>query len=197
MALTDTLAAMVGHYGIAGLFASVGLESLGLPLPGETAIVLSAGLAARGDLNILAVVIAAITAAIVGDNIGYLIGRRLGRPVILRYGGRVGITPAVFDRAEAIIRRRGALMVAAARFVVLLRQLNGLVAGTAGMPWRRFLIANIIGAAAWVGVWATVGYRLGAAVYLVPFLLRHLSLVAMIAIPLLILALLVLDLRRS
>jgi len=74
-------------------------------------------------------------------------------------------------------------MVVAARFVVVLRQLNGLVAGSTGMHWVRFLAANLVGAALWVGFWSTLAYQFGHSAALVPFILQHLSVVAMIIVP--------------
>ncbi len=80
--------------------------------------------------------------------------------------------------------------------MVILRQLNGLVAGTTGMPWLHFLAANLVGAALWVGLWATLAYKFGQKLDVLPFFWHHLSLVAAIAIPLLILGLAALRLRR-
>ncbi len=180
---------LIAEYGVAALFASVTLESLGAPLPGESAVMVSSAAAARGVLDIRMVVLAAVAGSVLGDNIGYLIGRRYGRGVLTRYGGRIGITDANLDRAEAVARSRGPVMVVFARFVVLLRQLNGIVAGTTGMAWPAFLIANTIGAVLWVGVWSTLAYHFGHSATLVPLLMHHLGLVAAIVVPLLIVAL--------
>ena len=194
--LSHFLAGFIAHYGIPALFVSVALEALGAPLPGETAIIVASGAAAAGKLNITAVALTAFLAAIVGDNTGYLIGRKLGRPVIIRYGARIGLTDKNFDRVEAVAKKYGPLMVVVARFVVVLRQLNGIVAGTTRMPWPTFLLANAIGAALWVGVWTTLAYRFGHSTEIVPYLWHHLNLVAAIAIPLLILTLAWLHLRH-
>jgi membrane protein DedA with SNARE-associated domain len=188
---------LIAQYGIAALFVSVTLEALGAPLPGESAIIVASGAAAAGKLSIEAVAIAAFLAAVLGDNIGYLIGRRLGRPVITRYGARFGMTDRNLDRAEAIVRRHGPLMVLFARFVVVLRQLNGLVAGTTGMRWPVFLAANAAGAALWVGLWTTLAYRFGHSTDIVPFLWHHLNLVAAVGVPLLIAGLAYLHFRRA
>jgi membrane protein DedA with SNARE-associated domain len=194
--LAHHLEGLISQYGIAALFASVMLESLGAPLPGESAVILAASAAAEGRLDIRAVVAAAFFAAVAGDNVGYLLGRRLGRPVITRYGARFGLTDAAFDRVEAVARRRGPLMVVAARFVVVLRQLNGIVAGTTGMPWPVFLLANAVGAALWVGAWATLAYRFGHSTDIVPFLWHHLNAVMAVAVPLLVVVLAILHFRR-
>ena len=195
-ALVQHFESFVGEYGVVALFLTLFFETLGAPLPGESALILASGAAAAGKLDIRAVVLAAWLGSILGDNAAYLIGRKLGRPAVLRYGGRVGVTEGAYAKAEAITHRYGPLMVVAARFVVILRQLNGLVAGTTGMPWLHFLAANLVGAALWVGLWATLAYKFGQKLDVLPFFWHHLSLVAAIAIPLLILGLAALRLRR-
>jgi len=187
---------MISQYGIPALFLSVTLEALGAPLPGESAVILASTAAAAGKLDIYAVAATAFLAAVVGDNIGYLLGRKLGRPVITRYGARFGLTDANFERVEAVARKHGPMMVVVARFVVVLRQLNGIVAGTTGMPWPIFLAANAVGAALWVGVWATLAYKFGHATDVLPFLWHHLSAVMAIGVPLLIAGLAFLHFRR-
>lgn len=183
-------------YGAAALFVCLMLESLGAPVPGESAVIFAAAAAAEGKLDIRTVALAAFAGAVLGDNIGYLIGRRLGRPVILRFGRRFGFGEAQLDRAEAIARRRGPLMVVFARFVVLLRQLNGIVAGTTGMNWATFGAANAVGAALWVGVWTTLAYRFGRSAHdFLPFLWRHASVVAAVLVPVLVLGFVVVRLR--
>ena len=179
----------IAAYGAVALFLCMTLESLGAPVPGESAVI-AASAAAAGKLSISAVAVAAFAGAVLGDNIGYLIGRRVGRPVILRFGARFGVGEAQLAKAEALARRHGPVMVVFARFVVLLRQLNGIVAGTTGMHWATFGIANAVGAALWVGVWTTLAYRFGhEAKDFLPFLWRHLHLVAAIAVAVLLLAL--------
>jgi len=195
-ALIQHFESFVGEYGVVALFLTLFFETLGAPLPGESALILASGAAAAGKLDIRAVVLAAWLGSILGDNAAYLIGRKLGRPAVLRYGSRVGVTEGAYAKAEAITHRYGPLMVVAARFVVILRQLNGLVAGTTGMPWLHFLAANLVGAALWVGLWATLAYKFGQKLDVLPFFWHHLSLVAAIAIPLLILGLAALRLRR-
>src|SRR5262249_45053314 len=113
-----------------------------------------------GDLSILAVVVAAWSAAVLGDTTGYFIGRVGGRPLLMRFGPRIGLTKERFERVAGEARRHGFIMVMLARFVFGLRQLNGLVAGSLSMPLTRFVPANAIGAALWVGAWVVVPYSL-------------------------------------
>ena len=199
MSLSHYLTNFVSHYGVAALFLTITLETLGAPLPGESSILISSGLAARGELSPYGVAIAAFLGAILGDNIAYVIGRKFGRPVIIRYGTRVGVTGKAFDRAEGMMQRHGPLIVIGARFVVLLRQMNGLVAGTTGMRWQVFVPANIVGAALWAGAYTFIGYSLGKSPEIVPDILHHMSLVAMVVVPVLIVAVIAmyLHLRRT
>ena len=152
---------LIEHAGYPGIALIVFVEGFGVPAPGETAIIVGATYAGRGHLNIVVVGVAAALAAIAGDSLGYLIGRTGGRPLVLRYGRYVRLTHERFERMEGFMRRRGPIVVAVARFVEGLRQLNGVVAGASGMPWTRFVLFNAIGAVLWVGVWAPAGYLAG------------------------------------
>ena len=187
---------LVRTYGLVGLFLDVLLESLGLPLPGETLILVAAGLAALGEMNIVAVAITATIAAVVGDNIGYLIGRKFGRGIIIKHGSRFGVTDERLKMVEQTVQKRGPLIVAVARFFVILRQLNGIAAGLAGMSWLRFLIANMIGAVLWVGTWCTIAYYVGTSTSIVPFFWHHLSAIAMVAVAAVLLLLIFLHFRH-
>jgi len=133
--------------------AVIFFESFGAPLPGESLLVLSGVLAARGEISLVGLMIWAWLGAVAGDSVGYWIGRKLGRTLLIHHGSRVGMTQARFEKVEAVFSRYGPIAVAFARFFDILRQLNGLVAGTAGMPWPRFLLFNVIGGFLWVGTW--------------------------------------------
>jgi len=109
----------------------------------------------------LPLIVAYDVAAVAGDNVGYLIGHFGGRRLVLRFGRYVFVTEKRLTKAEDFFGRHGGKIVAVARFIDGLRQLNGIVAGIAGMPWQRFLAFNALGAAAWVGVWTSVGYFAG------------------------------------
>jgi membrane protein DedA with SNARE-associated domain len=159
--LAASLLGLVDRFGYFGVAAIVFIESFGVPAPGETAIIAGATYAGQGHLNVIVVAMVALLAAVTGDSLGYLIGRTGGRPLILRFGRYVRLTPARLDRVERFMARQGPKVVVVARFVEGLRQLNGIVAGVSGMPWPRFVLFNAIGAAAWVGVWSTAGYLAG------------------------------------
>jgi membrane protein DedA with SNARE-associated domain len=155
-------------YGAFALFAVVYLESFGVPLPGESALVAASVLAIRDDLSIVAVVAAAWSGAVLGDTTGYVIGRLGGQRLLMRFAPRIGLTAARFERVTDQVRRYGFVTVMLARFVVVLRQLNGLVAGALSMPLTRFVPANVIGAGLWVGTWALAPYLFGSWFGLIP-----------------------------
>ena len=157
----EHLAPLLDHYGYLAVGLLVFVEDFGVPAPGETILISAAVYAGAGRLNIFAVVVIAIAAAIAGDNVGYLIGRTGGRAFVHRWGRYVFLTPERFERAEKFFVRHGGKVVTIARFVEGLRQANGILAGTTGMPWLRFLAFNSLGAVLWVGLWAGVGYAAG------------------------------------
>jgi len=152
----------IADYGVAAVFVILTLESFGMPLPGESLLIVAAIMAGRGTLSFPALLAAAWAGAVAGDNIGYAIGRSAGHKLADRFGGKIGLTKARLARVEATFAKYGAATVAFARFFNVLRQLNGVVAGTLEMPWWRFLIFNALGAALWVGAWASAGYYFGA-----------------------------------
>jgi membrane protein DedA with SNARE-associated domain len=155
------LAPILDHYGYVAVGGLITIEDFGVPSPGETVLVAGAVYAGTGRLNIVAVGVVAVLAAVIGDNIGYAIGYFGGRALVLRFGKYVFLTGERLDKAERFFARHGGKVVVVARFFEGLRQANGIIAGIAEMPWPRFLLFNAIGAALWVGVWASVGYLAG------------------------------------
>ena len=156
------LAPWIHHYGVAAVFVILTLESLGLPLPGESLLVIASVLAGRGEISLLGLILAAWAGAVLGDNIGYLGGRILGRGLSRRYGGRIGLTADRLSKIEAVFARYGPMTVIFARFFSVLRQLNGIIAGTMKMDWRQFLFLNALGGALWVSAWVAAGFCLAS-----------------------------------
>jgi len=162
--LTNFLGALepwVHQYGVVAVFVILTFESFGAPLPGESLLIAASILAGRGDVSFMSLFFAAWAGAVMGDNIGYLIGRRLGHRLLQHLGGKFGLTAERLARVEAVFARYGPATVGFARFFNVLRQLNGVVAGSLEMPWRRFLLFNALGGALWVLAWTTIGYYLG------------------------------------
>jgi membrane protein DedA with SNARE-associated domain len=132
----------------------IGAESMGIPLPGEIALVSAALLATTGITDPRLVAVAASTGAIAGDSLGYLFGRRGGRPLLHRFGRRFPrhFGPRQLARAERAFERHGVWAVFFGRFIALLRILAGPLAGALRVPYRRFLLANASGGLVWAFV---------------------------------------------
>jgi membrane protein DedA with SNARE-associated domain len=164
-ALPPFLAAVAGplnHYGVWAVGLLVLLENIGVPvIPGELALIAGAIYAGTGQLNIVAVGVTAVIAATVGAGIGYAIGRLGGRALVLRYGKYVFVREHHLDRAERATSRYGGAIVVVARYIVGLRELNGIVSGVTGMRPVTFGTFNATGALAWVATWLTIGYVAG------------------------------------
>jgi membrane protein DedA with SNARE-associated domain len=152
----------LNHYGYLAVTGLVLLEDFGIPVPGETVLILGAVYAGTGRLNIVLVALLGFLGAVVGDNIGFGIGHFGGRPLVERYGRYIFLTAERLDKTTGFFERHGGKIIVIARFVEGLRQANGIIAGISGMHWARFLLFNAIGAALWVAVWASIGYFSGS-----------------------------------
>jgi membrane protein DedA with SNARE-associated domain len=156
----NSLASPLQQWGYWAIALLLLLENIGIPvIPGEFSLIAGAIFAGTGQarLNIVVVGIVAVLAAFAGAEIGYLIGRFAGRELVLRYGKYVLIKPHHLDRAEAIVSRYGGIVVIIARFIVGLREANGIIAGITRMRVHTFTTFNAIGACAWVATWVTIG----------------------------------------
>lgn len=162
--MLDQIMNFLAEYGVVVVFAGVFIESSGLPVPGESLLVAAGVLASQGKLDILAVFLAAWIGGTLGDNVGYLLGYRYGRPFLYRYGERIGLPRPRVERIEQRFLERGPPIVLIARFILVLRQLCGFIAGTAHMPWWTFSFYNALGAALWAGAYTGGAYLLGTAV---------------------------------
>jgi membrane-associated protein len=152
------LAALISvpaNLGYAAVFAFVAIETMGIPVPGETALIAAALLAHRGQLDIVVVVVVAAAAAITGDNIGFAIGRRVGRRVFDASGPLYEHRQAVLARGEPFFERHGAKAVFLGRWVAGLRIASAWLAGMNRMRWRVFLPWNALGGVAWA---ASIGF---------------------------------------
>ncbi len=159
--LFSSLSVYLDHYGYWALFGAVFLEGVGVPMPGQTLLMLAAFYSTRGDLNIIHVLVIAWAATLSGTIVGYGIGWYGGRMLVLRFGQYVFLNHRRLDVVETFFRRRGKIVALLARFVDVSRQLNGLVSGIARMPWKRFLFYNALGGALWVCLWGLISYHLG------------------------------------
>ena len=160
--MTPSFAHLIHDYGLVVVGGVIGLESIGLPFPGESVLILASIFAGtKHDLNIFAVVVTAATSAIVGQMVGYVIGREFGYYLLLRYGPYVRITQSRIKLGEYLFLRHGGKILIIARFVPVLRSIAGILAGANRMPWRQFMLANVVGAFAWAAFFGFAAYMLG------------------------------------
>jgi membrane protein DedA with SNARE-associated domain len=150
-------------YGLWMVAIVIGLESTGIPLPGETVLISAAVLAGTqtGELSLVSIIAAAAAGAVVGDSTGYWIGHRFGLSVLLRHGSRIGLDEARLKLGQYLFIEHGGKIVFFGRFVPVLRVSAALLAGVNRMPWIRFLAFNASGAIAWATLVASVAYALG------------------------------------
>jgi membrane protein DedA with SNARE-associated domain len=139
----------IEHYGLVFLFGVVCLESAGLWLPGETALIAAGVYAAKGHLSIAAVIAVAAAAAIIGDNIGYWLGREGGRRLLYRYAVLARIADRALPPAERFFERHGGKAVFFARFFGGVRVTGAWMAGITRLEWWRFLVWNAAGGVVW------------------------------------------------
>ena len=148
-------------YGYWAVFFGVMLENAGVPVPGETILLIAGYFASTGEFNIALVMVIAATGAIIGDNIGFAIGHHYGRNVLLRVGRFFFLTPKRLEHMENYFKRHGPKTILVARFITGLRVFAALLAGASKMPWRLFFIYNVAGAILWSVVITTLGYLFG------------------------------------
>jgi membrane protein DedA with SNARE-associated domain len=155
----------ITDHGLPLLFLVVMIESFGIPLPGETALIAFGVLASEGHYSITSVIAVAAAGAIVGDNLGYwLIGRVGGRALFRRWRWLSQYSDRVLPRAESLMARYGGAAVFFGRFVAILRYTVAWVAGLSRMPWWRFLFWNAAGAVCWATAVGLTAYYVGKAV---------------------------------
>lgn len=159
---TDALDALLASYGYAIVAAFVGIESLGVPFPGETMLVAAAVYAGQTHrIGLIGIIIAAAAGAIIGDNIGFTIGRFGGYPILHRYGHYIRLNHRKLKVGMYLFMKHGGKVVFFGRFVSILRTWAAFLAGANRMHWARFLGFNAAGGIIWAAVFAVGGYYLG------------------------------------
>jgi membrane protein DedA with SNARE-associated domain len=160
----EYLQQLISTYGYASVGAVVALESMGIPAPGETSLILAAVYAGtHADLNIWGVIGFAAAGAIIGDNLGYWIGRTFGYSLVLHYGRYIGLSDKRIKLGQYLFMRHGPKVVFFGRFVSVLRILAAFLAGVNRMHWRPFLVANAAGGILWAAIYGSGAYIFGAA----------------------------------
>lgn len=153
---------LVTSYGYWAVFVLVLVESLGIPLPGETALIVAGAYAgSTHHLSPWLIFVAAVAAAIIGNNIGYWIGDKGGYALALRYGPKVRLDQRKLKVARYLFDRQGAKVVFFGRFVAILRTYVAFLAGTSQMQWRKFAVANAAGSIVWAAIYTVAAYFAG------------------------------------
>ena len=159
---THLFIGLLHAYGYVGLALIVGLESLGLPLPGEGLLIMSAIYAgSTHELNPDLVGVAAALGSIAGQMAGYGIGLSVGYRLLRRYGARIGLTCRRLALGRLLFRRHGVKVIIIGRFVIVLRTIAALLAGANRMPLQRFIVANVVGSVAWAAFYSIGASMLG------------------------------------
>jgi membrane protein DedA with SNARE-associated domain len=156
------------QFGYPILFLLVIVENTGIPVPGETAVLASGFLASPAGghtFSLVSVILVTIVAAILGDNFGFWLGHGWARKRLLRGQRFLFLTPKMLTIAEGYFERFGLWTIFFARFITGIRVVGAMAAGTAGMPWWRFLVANATGAVAWAITMSLLGYFFGHLVH--------------------------------
>ncbi len=159
---------MIEAYGLWLVFGLIAFESMGLPLPGESALIAAAVFAGTTHgFSIYHVIGAAAAGAVLGDNVGYMIGRSIGHRLLARYGKYIGLGSARLMVGQYLFLRHGGKIVFFGRFVALLRAFAALLAGANQMPWPHFLAMNAFGGVCWAALIGTGAYIFGENITLV------------------------------
>ncbi|MBI3650909.1 MAG: DedA family protein [Acidobacteria bacterium] len=157
----DNIIQLFHQYGYWIVFFGVMIENAGVPVPGETILLVAGFFASRHGFNLWLVMLIAAVGAVLGDNAGYWLGRKAGRGFLLRYGKYVLLTEKRFTQMETFFHQHGDKTVLVARFITGFRVFTALFAGASHMNWSRFVLFNVLGAISWAVVMTLLGYFFG------------------------------------
>lgn len=161
--ILDLLHEALVHYGYWAVAAALLLENAGVPVPGETVLLLASFLAySERNLQLGWIIVVGTVACTLGDNAGYAIGHYGGRPLLERYRSVFRIGDAALARGERLFGRYGPVTILFSRFVFGMRVIAGPLAGVLRMPWKQFAVFNLLGAAWWVSTISLAGYFFGS-----------------------------------
>ncbi len=159
--LCELLREYLAHYGYWAVAAALLLENTGVPVPGETMLLLASFLAySEHRLRLPYIIMVGVCAATIGDNLGFLLGHYGGKQLLEHYRKVPRVYRAI-TRGESLIQRYGSFAIFIARFIAGMRIIAGPLAGVLHMPWRKFVVFNLLGAAVWVTVISSIGYFFG------------------------------------
>src|SRR4051812_30113332 len=175
--MSATLNELLSQYGYLFIAVFLFVESFGVPIPGETALVTAAALAGGGKLNIVGVFLAATFGSVTGGVTGYWVGQRGGQAIVIRFGRALRLDEQRLERARKFFEEHGASALIVGRFIAVVRSFLGIFAGVAAMPERRFTIYNALGGLIWSLTFSAVGYLFGKNI---PAIMRDLGRVSLV-----------------
>jgi membrane-associated protein len=160
--LFEILQGYFSRYGYWTVGVVLLLENAGIPVPGETVLLVAGFLSySQHELRLPYIILMGVCAATLGDNLGYTIGYYGGRPLLERYKRFFHVSTQHIERGERLFQQHGTVTVFFARFVFGMRIITGPLAGVLRMDWKKFALFNFLGAVLWVSVIASVGYLFG------------------------------------
>jgi len=193
---SHTLQTILSSWGYAAVLGFVGIESSGIPFPGETMLVAAAVYAGTGHLNIVFVIVAGAAGAILGDNLGYAVGRTGGRALVERYGEYIRVDTSKLATAERFFAKHGDKTVFFGRFVAVLRAWAAFLAGLNRMHWIKFGAFNAAGGIVWATLYGLLGFELGKNLALLHKVEQTLGVAGVVAAVVVVVAAFILHRRR-
>lgn len=181
--LMSFLQSSLGEYGYWIVFLAICIESMGVPFPGETMLLIASAYAANtGELNIFGVVASAAGGAIFGDSLGYWIGREGGHRIIRKYGRYVGMTDERYAKAQEYLKKHGGKAVFFGRFVSVARTWIAVLVGAHHLNYFQFVLYNVMGGIAWASLYGTLGYVFGSNLPLLEVILKDVGRVVLLLV---------------
>jgi membrane protein DedA with SNARE-associated domain len=190
------LASFFARYGYWAIFITIFLENTGVPAPGDTVVIFAGFVSRHGSPRLGWTILVATVAAILGQCLGFMIGRMGGAVLIEKYRRKLFLPYSQYDRAQNIFLRNAAWAVFIARFIVVLRELAGLLAGVFRFPFSRFLLSNVAGAVVWSVSMSCLGYFLSRSWRRLLHFVSRMDIVALIVFAIIV-AIVVLRQRRG
>src|ERR1044071_6212455 len=159
--MSGTLNELLSRYGYFAIALFMFIESIGIPIPGESALITAAAVAGSGALSIFGVFFAALAGNVLGGMAGYWMGVRGGTAIVVRFGRFLRIDDARLARANQCFEKHGASALIVGRFVAIVRSFLGMIAGVSAMPRQKFLLYNAVGGVIWSLTFTLVGFFFG------------------------------------
>ncbi len=194
--ISPDITQLIDTFGYLIVASGIGIESIGIPFPGETILIAASVYAGAGHLSIFWVIVSAASGAIIGDNVGYTLGRYEGRRLLTKFGKYFKIYPRHLKYAERYFKRFGDKTVFFGRFIAILRIWAAALAGVNKMKWKTFLLYNALGGITWATFYGIIGYYLGENLPLLFSVLRSINKIGICLFGLVIVTVVIITIRK-